>query len=228
MPAAAPPLPLAPVASPPPAAARAALVRRGLWLGYVGLLYNFVEAVVSLVAGIAAGSVSLIGFGVDAAIEFTAAITALWRLHGDEHEHRRERIEVRALRIIGGTLVVLACYVGWEAVQALRGAEVPRASIPGIVLAAASMLAMPLLGRAKRRVALALNSGALVIEAKQTSICAWLSGILLVGLVLNALLGWWWADPVAALLMVPLIGYEGLNGLRGRNPCGDGCAADYH
>jgi divalent metal cation (Fe/Co/Zn/Cd) transporter len=217
---AAAPLPLAPSAPP-----RGALVRRGLRLGYLGLAYNVVESAVGLAAGAASGSVSLLGFGADAAIESAASVAALWRLHADGDEARRERLERRALRLIGGAMCVLAAYVAWEAVGALRAREVPAASPVGIALAVASLTLMPVLARAKRRVALGLGSGALVIEAKQTSICAWLSAILLAGLALNALLGWWWADPVAALAMVPLIVREGMEGLRGRSPCGCGHGA---
>jgi divalent metal cation (Fe/Co/Zn/Cd) transporter len=205
-------------------AERARLVRRGLRLGYFGLTYNFVEAGVALAAGIAAGSVSLVGFGADAAIEFTSSISALWRLHADHDQARRERLERRTLRIIGVTLLALGAYVGWEAVEALREARAPEHSPVGIVIAALSLSIMPFLARAKRRVAFALGSGALVIESTQTSICAWLSAILLAGLGLNTLFGWWWADPVAALVMVPLIAREGFDGLRGKDPCGDGCA----
>jgi len=153
-----------------------------------------------------------------------SSAAALWRLHGDDRAEQRERIEGRALRLIGAMLLVLAAVVGWQAVDALRQREVAAASPVGILLATLSLLTMPLLGRAKRRVAEGLNSGALAAEATQTSLCAWLSGVLLGGLLLNAALGWWWADPVAALVMTPLIAREGINGLQGRNPCGDACA----
>ena len=218
------PVPIRPPATEP----RAALVRRGLVLGYLGLAYNIVEAGVGIVAGALSGSVSLLGFGVDAAIEFTSSLAALWRLHGDDHAARREQLERRALRLIGLTLLALAAYVALEALEALRERRAPEESPVGIGLAVASLLFMPWLARAKHRVAMALGSGALVIEAKQTSLCAWLAAILLAGLALNAAFGWWWADAVAALGMVPLIVAEGVNGLRGRHPCGDGCASDYH
>ena len=194
-------------------------VRRGLWLSYATLGYNCLETVIALVADHLAGSVALLAFGFDSLIELTASGTALWRLHSDhrvEVRHRNERI---ALRLIGACFVVLAIVVAWESVHTLWAREAPDESIPGILLAAASVVVMPLLARGKRRVALSMQSGALESEATQTMLCAWLSAILLLGLALNAALGWWWADPVAALLMVPIIGREGWEALQGRGAC---------
>ena len=207
----------------PLAPPRRALVRRSRQLNLLTLGYNSLEGIVALVAGLLAGSVALVGFGADSLIELAASGTALWRLRADADPHRRERAERAGLRVIGALFIALALYVAWDAASALLGRDAPHESIPGIVLAAASVIVMPLLARAKRRVALDLGSGTLAAEAQQTSLCAWLSAILLGGLVCNAALGWWWADPVAALVMVPIIGREGVEGVRGRSACGDDC-----
>lgn len=205
--------------NPAAAVARTRLVRRGLRLGYITVTYNSLEAVIALGAGVLAGSVALIGFGADSLIEVTAGVAALWRLRRDVEPVRREHAERLTLRIVGFCFLALAVYVTWDALGALVGREAPRESVTGIALAAVSLAVMPLLARAKRRVALAMGSGALVAEAKQTALCTWLSAILLGGLLLNALLGWWWADPVAALGMVPIIAREGWDGVRGRSAC---------
>jgi divalent metal cation (Fe/Co/Zn/Cd) transporter len=199
------------------ATARATLVHRGLWLNVATIAYNSAEGVIAIVAGWLAGSVALVGFGVDSVIELAASLAALWRLRADLDVVRRERAEQVALQLVGLSFLALAAYVGYEALRALVKQEAPRESTVGIVLAAASLVVMPMLARAKRRVARAMTSAALEAEATQTHICAWLSAILLAGLGLNAVLGWWWADPVAALAMVPLIVREGLEGVRGRH-----------
>ncbi len=204
-------------------AARAELVRRGLRLGYLTVGYNSLEAVIALLAGVLAGSVALVGSGADSLIEVTAGIAALWRLERDGDPVRRQHAERITHRIVGLCFLVLAVYITWDSLQTLIGREAPRESVTGIVLAAASLVVMPLLARAKRKVALAMHSGALVAEAKQTALCTWLSAILLGGLLMNATLGWWWADPVAALAMVPIIAREGWEGVRGRSACGDEC-----
>ena len=205
------------------ALARAGLVRRGLRLGYFTVIYNSLEGLIALGAGVLAGSVALIGFGADSLIEVTAGVAALWRLGRDIDPVQREHAERLTLRIVGSCFLVLAVYVTWDSLNALIGHEAPRESVTGIVLAAASLVVMPLLARAKRNVALAMRSGALVAEAKQTALCTWLSAILLGGLLLNALFGWWWADPVAALAMVPIIAREGWDGMQGRSACGEDC-----
>jgi divalent metal cation (Fe/Co/Zn/Cd) transporter len=195
------------------ALARPALIRRGLWLNYLTIGYNTIEAVVSLAAGLVAGSVALVGFGIDSAIEVTASLAAQWRLRSD-HPERRERAEQVTRRLIGGSFVVLAAYVTVDSTITLWQHEAPQPSVVGLGILALSVVVMPVLARAKRRVAQALASRALQAEAMQTSICAYLSVIALAGVALNTALGWWWADPVAALLMVPLITKEGLEGLR--------------
>lgn len=202
---------------------RARWVRRGRWLNAATIGYNSLEGFLAIGAGSIAGSIALVGFGVDSAIELAAGLIALWRLASDADPARRDRAERIAHRLIGASFLALAAYVGWESTTALWHREVPDESAVGIVLAAASLGIMPLLARAKRSVARRLASRSLESEATQTSMCMWLSAILLVGLSLNALFGWWWADPVAALGMVPILAREGLEGLRGKDPCRDGC-----
>lgn len=194
-------------------------VRRGRWLTWTTLLYNVAESVISLVAGVLAGSVALIGFGLDSVIEVSASGAAIWRLKHDADPHRRERAERTALRSIGWSFLALAAWVAFDAVRALVAAEPPDESPLGIAIAALSLVVMPALARAKRKVAATLSSSALTAEARQTDICFYLSALLLAGLALNAWLGWWWADPAAALAMVPLIAYEGLEAVKGRTTC---------
>ena len=200
------------------------MVRRGLALSYATALYNSLEGLIAIGAGVLAGSVALVGFGVDSAIELSASAVAIWRLRSDPDAQRRERSEGRTLRIVGVLFLVLALFVAADAARTLAYREAPRESVVGIALAALSLVVMPFLARAKRRVAVAMGSAALVAESRQTLICTYLSGILLGGLLLNAVAGWWWADPVAALAMVPFIAHEGREALRGRDACGDGCS----
>jgi divalent metal cation (Fe/Co/Zn/Cd) transporter len=199
--------------------ARQLAVQRGRRLEYVTVGWNSLEALASIVAGILAGSIALVGFGLDSVIETTSGSAMLWRLH---HRHERnaasrERAERIALRIIGVSFLALAVYVAVDAVHSLWTKEAPHESIPGIVIAILSLIAMPLLARAKRKVAATLNSGALHADSRQTDICAYLSAILLGGLVLNAMFGWWWADPFAGLAMAPIIAHEGFQALRGES-----------
>ncbi len=203
---------------------RAKLVSRGRKLEYFTIAYNSLEGLVAIVAGLVAGSIALVGFGFDSVIEVTSGATLLWRLHADTDEARRARVEAVTLRIVGACFLALAAYVSYDSVKSRVGREAPARSLPGIVLAIASLIVMPLLSRAKRRVARSIGSRALQADAKQTELCTYLSVILLGGLVLNALLGWWWADPIAALVMVPIIAREGVEALRGETCCeGSGC-----
>ena len=195
--------------------ARRALVRRGLLLNGVTLGYNTLEAAVSLLAGFAAGSVALIGFGADSLIEVSSALAAQWRLRLDTNTDRRDHAERTTLRIVGWCFIALALYVAADSAKTLWFREAPETSAAGMVVTALSVVVMPLLARAKRRVAGGLSSAALHADATQTSLCAYLSAITLGGLVLNAALGWWWADPVAALCMVPIIAKEGMAAVRG-------------
>jgi divalent metal cation (Fe/Co/Zn/Cd) transporter len=198
---------------------RPALVRRGLWLNYLTIGYNTIEAIVSVAAGLVAGSVALIGFGVDSGIEVTASLAAQWRLRSDLDPERRERVERITHRIIGGSFLALAAYITVDSVTTLWQQEAPDPSVPGVIILVLSVVVMPVLARAKRRVAVALESRALESDAMQTSICAYLSVIALAGVALNTFVGWWWADPVAAIAMVPIVVREGLEGVRDESEC---------
>jgi divalent metal cation (Fe/Co/Zn/Cd) transporter len=198
---------------------RSALVRRGLLLNYLTIGYNTLEAIVSVGAGLVSGSVALVSFGVDSGIEVTSSLAAHWRLRADIDPERRERVERITHRIIGWSFLALAGYVVWESVMTLSRREAPEASPVGLAVLILSVLLMPLIAHASRKVARALGSRALEADAAQTSLCAYLSIIALAGVGLNAALGWWWADPVAALGMVPIITKEGLEGVRGEADC---------
>lgn len=202
---------------------RPALIRRGRYLEYFTIGYNSLEGLIAVGAGLIAGSVALVGFGFDSLIEVTSGAALLWRLHADVDEVRRERVEAISLRIVGACFLVLAIYVSYDSIKSLIRREAPEESLVGIVLAAVSLVIMPLLVRAKRNVARAVNSAALMADSKQTALCTYLSAILLGGLLLNALVGWWWADPVAALIMVPIILNEGVEALRGETCCDNAC-----
>jgi len=198
---------------------REALARRGRRLQYLTISWNSAECLVALTAGFLAGSVALVGFGFDSAIEVTSGLAALWRLAHDADVEARERAEHRALRVIGVCFLLLAVYVAYDSAAVLVTRRAPAPSTIGIVLAALSLIVMPTLVHFKRRVAGELRSGALEAEARQTRVCAYLSAILVVGLGLNAAFGLWWADPVAALGMTPLIAREGVDAVRGRTCC---------
>jgi divalent metal cation (Fe/Co/Zn/Cd) transporter len=204
------------------AASRSILVSRGRKLEYFTIIYNSLEGLIAIGSGLIAGSIALVGFGFDSLIEVISGSVLLWRLYADVNEARRERVEAISLRIVGVCFMMLAAYVSFDSIKSLVRSEAPEESLPGIILAAVSLIVMPLLVRAKRRVARGINSGALMADSKQTELCTYLSAILLAGLVLNALLGWWWADPLAALIMVPIIVKEGIEGLRGETCCDEG------
>src|SRR5580765_8288543 len=197
------------------AVTRAAAVVRGRRVEYFTIAWNTLEGLVAVAAGAIAGSISLVGFGVDSFIEVTSGVVLLWRMSVDEDLHRRERNEKRALRIVGVCFLGLAAYITSESVRDLLSKRPPEQSVPGIVLACASLIVMPLLSKAKRKVGYELGSAAMHADAKQTEFCTCLSAILLLGLLLNVFFAWWWADPVAALIMVPVIAKEGIDGLRG-------------
>ncbi len=202
---------------------RNTLVRRGLWLNYATIGFCCLEAVVSLTAGFAAGSVALVGFGADSLIEVISGGAAQWRLRSDFDPTRRDRAERLTARIIGWSFLALGAYVLADSGQSLWLRERPATSVAGILMLIASVIVMPILARAKRRVAHGMTSGALKADAAQSSLCAYLSAIALAGVVLNAILGWWWADPIAALAMVPIIAKEGIEGARGEAQCDDCC-----
>ena len=198
-------------------AIRTLVVQRGRRLEYLTICWNSLEAVFAIGAGAIAGSIALVGFGVDSVIEVSSGAIMLWRLVSGEH---RERL---ALKLIGISFIALAAYVTFDAVKSLWFREVPDATYAGIAIAALSLIVMPLLARAKRKVAADLNSGAMLADSRQTDICAYLSGILLAGLGINMMFGWWFADPIAALVMVPIIASEGIHGLRVQSCCENEC-----
>jgi divalent metal cation (Fe/Co/Zn/Cd) transporter len=204
---------------------RADSLRRGRFLEYLTIVWNILEGIVSVGAGLLAGSIALVGFGFDSFIESASGGALLWRLHLD-HPERREQAEKLALKIIGVSFLLLASYVTFDAVKSLIKREPPEATYLGIGIAALSLVVMPLLARAKRRIAKDIHSHAMEADARQTDICSYLSAILLGGLLLNATFAWWWADPVAALVMIPIIVKEGIQALRGET-CGD-CHADFN
>jgi divalent metal cation (Fe/Co/Zn/Cd) transporter len=198
---------------------RQAFARRGRQLEYFTIAWNTLEGLVAVISGAMAGSVSLLGFGIDSLIEVTSGSTLLWRMSVDADEEKRERNEKLSLRIVGVCFLALAVYVAYESASDLLSRRRPEHSIPGIALACVSLIVMPLLSRAKKKVGNSLSSAAMHADAKQTDFCAYLSAILLVGLVLNAGLGWWWADPVAALIMAPIIAKEGIDGMKAQTCC---------
>ena len=208
-------------ASAPAAVDRTALIARGRRLEYFTIAWNGFEAAVALVSGLLAGSIALVGFGLDSVVETISAGILLWRLGAEDDPLRRARTERTAHRMVGICFLLLATYVAVESLRALWTKAQPARSIPGIMIALAAVVVMPLLGRAKRRVAAQMGSRALHADSRQADFCAYLSAILLAGLLLHALWGWWWADPVAALVMTPIIAREGVQGLRGEG-CDDG------
>jgi len=191
----------------------ATIVRGARKLEFFTLAWNLVEAAVAIGSGAVADSAALIAFGIDSLIESSSGVILLWRLHDGDRGEARER---RALWLVGLSFLALAAYVAWDATQALIGKTPPDVSLAGIVLAILSLIVMPLLAARKRRLAAVLRSRALHADSRQSNLCAILSGILLGGLSLNALWGWWWADPVAGLLMTPIIIREGLEALKGQ------------
>jgi divalent metal cation (Fe/Co/Zn/Cd) transporter len=193
-------------------------VRISLWLVVSTMAYNVVEGVIALWAGTQADSIALLGFGLDSFIESAAAAVLLWRLAVEARGANPETIESseqRVHRFVGGTFMALALYVLVHASWTLWRREAPVESVIGIILAAASLVVMPLVSWGKFHAAKAISSAALRSEAKETLACSYLSFTLLLGLVANAMASWWWADPIAALLMVPWLVKEGIEGLRG-------------
>jgi len=196
--------------------------RIALWLVTLTLAYNVLEGAVALWFGTAADSIALVGFGLDSVIEMAASAVLLWRLRletrGADAE-RLERTEHRAHRFVGATFLALAIYIGVQSTRTLLGAETPAESLVGIVLAGLSLVVMPLVAWGKLRAAREMGSAALRAEARETLACSYLSFTLLLGLGANAIVGWWWADPVAALLMIPWLVREGKEGLSGEGYC---------
>jgi divalent metal cation (Fe/Co/Zn/Cd) transporter len=204
----------------PGRAERSRLLSRVRLLAWLGNAWHLVEFAIALGAGLAAGSIALVGFGIDSLIEAFAGFVILWRFGRARHES--DRAEVLAQRLIAGSFFVLAVYVTVEALRTLVAAEHPGTSWVGIGLAAFTALTMPLLAGAKRRVGRGLGSAATVKEGSQSMVCAYLSVALLVGLLANALAGWWWADPLAALFIGAIAAREGMATWRGEGCC-DAC-----
>lgn len=179
---------------------------RAVWLAWATIAWNVVEAAVSIWAGLAAGSTALVGFGIDATIETLAATVVLWQLWDQDLAEAREQ---RALRLIGISFFLLAAYIAVESVRDLLTVSEPETSGVGIAITGLSLLVMPGLALAKRRVGQAMDNAVVLADAQETLLCAWLSAIVLAGLALNAVFGWWWADPVAALGVAYLAVGEG-------------------
>ena len=201
-----------------------ALHRRGLVLAGLTIGWNVVEAVVAITAGIAAASIALVGFGFDSTIEVGSAVVVVWQFRGEARGGYDEARERLALRLIAVSFFVLAAYVVAESARDLLFAGVEsEESAVGIVLAALSLVVMPVLAVAKRRTASGLGSPTLRADAAETMLCSWLSAVLLVGLLLNASVGWWWADPLAAIAIAALAAKEGVEAWRGESCDADGC-----
>jgi divalent metal cation (Fe/Co/Zn/Cd) transporter len=195
---------------------RARLGRRARWLAGASVAYNVLEACVAVMAGLVAGSVALVGFGLDSVVEVSSGLIVLWQFRHAMPETR----ERRALRLMAIAFFALAAYVTVESVRDLfSAAREPAPSRVGIALAVASLIVMPVLCRAQRRTGRALRSATVVADSTQTLLCTYLSAVLLVGLVLNATLGWGWADPIAGLIIACVAAREGLQAWRGTGCC---------
>jgi divalent metal cation (Fe/Co/Zn/Cd) transporter len=209
---------LLPLVAPPPlkpTAERVALGRRARWLAGASVSYNVVEAIVAISAGAVSGSVALVGFGLDSVVEVASGLIILWQFRHPLPETR----ERRALRLIALSFFGLAAYVAVESVRSLASGSEPDSSSVGIGLAIASLVVMPLLSTAQRRTGRALGSNAVVADGTQTLLCTYLSAVLLVGLVLNATLGWFWADPIAGLIIAIVALREGIQAWQGKGCC---------
>jgi divalent metal cation (Fe/Co/Zn/Cd) transporter len=194
------------------------LQRRARGLARLGLAWHVVEAAWAIAAGIVAGSVALVGFGADSLVEVLAGVVLLWRFGASRAGSAGA--ERRAQQLIALSFGLIAVYITADAARSLIGGHEPAESAPGIALAAIALVTMPLLARAKTRVARRLHSSATASEARQTVLCAYLSAALLAGLLANAALGWWWADPVAGLVIAGAAAREGREAWRGRACCG--------
>lgn len=181
------------------------------------IAWNLVEAIVALLSGLVAGSVSLIGFGFDSLIEVTSGVAVLWRMNMDADAARREATEKRSLRVVGVSFFGLAIYVTADAVYSLLARDTPDPSLSGIAITAISAVLMPLLSRAKRRVGRELGSRTVLADSRQTDFCAYLSWIVLAGLLLHTFADIWWTDAVAALLLVPFMAREGIQAFKGES-----------
>jgi divalent metal cation (Fe/Co/Zn/Cd) transporter len=194
------------------------LARRIRLLVAATISYNVVEAAVAIAAGAVASSAALLGFGLDSVIEVSSAAAVAWQFATRDHDQREARERV-ALRVIAASFFALAAFVGADAIRALAGAGQARPSAAGIVLAAVSLVIMTVLSALQRRAGRQLGSASAVADSRQTLLCSYLSGVLLLGLAANAVLGWWWADPVAALVIAVYAVREGREAWRGRSCC---------
>jgi divalent metal cation (Fe/Co/Zn/Cd) transporter len=201
----------------PPRPERDQLVRRARFLAWLGISWHAVESAIAVGAGIAAGSIALVGFGADSVVESIAGFVLIWRFGGQRHASNDA--EERAYRLIAISFWLIAAYVGVEAVRQLAGGSHPETSWVGIGLAAVTLATMPPLARAKANVAEQLHSAATKAEGRQNMLCAYLSAGLLIGLGANALLGWWWADPITALVIAGVAVREGREAWRGEACC---------
>jgi divalent metal cation (Fe/Co/Zn/Cd) transporter len=203
-------------------ATRTDLIQRGERLEYFTILWNSIEGLLSVGAGIAAGSIALVGFGLDSFIEVASGSALLWRMKADRDVERRERVERISLRVVGFCFLALAAYVAIDSVHSLLQRTGPERSILGIAIGVASLFVMPLLARAKRNVGKAIDSPAMIADSQQTQFCTYLSAVLVAGLLLNFFFGWWWSDSVAGMVMVPIIANEGIEAVRGKQcSCGE-------
>jgi divalent metal cation (Fe/Co/Zn/Cd) transporter len=202
--------------------ARGVQARLALRYEFFTVGWNAIEGIVAIGLGVLAGSIALVGFGVDSFIEVSSGAIMLWRLWSERNGEPMDEIKERlAIRLIGVSFLALAAYVVWQAAVDLLTASPPDASPLGVILAALSLVVMPWLARQKRRIARTLNSGALAADSTQTLVCTYLSAILLVGLAANAVAGWWWADPIAALAMSAFIVREGYAAITKQDVCCD-------
>lgn len=197
-------------------ASRTRQLQRGILLEYLTVGWNIIEGIVAVASGTLSGSIALVGFGIDSFIETSSGGILLWRLHAEHRGHSAERVERVALKLVGISFLLLAAYVAFDCTKSLMRHEAAERSLLGIAIAVLSLIVMPWLASEKRKTAGSLQSSALRADSRQTSLCAYLSFILLAGLLLNALLGWWWADPIAGLCMVPIIINEGREALQGK------------
>jgi divalent metal cation (Fe/Co/Zn/Cd) transporter len=202
------------------AVTRSQHLQRGILLEYLTIGWNVIEGLVAVGSGALSGSIALVGFGIDSFIETSSGVILLWRLRAEHRGQDSRKLERTAQKLVGVSFMLLTAYVAFDSIKALVERDAPERSLVGIAVAVLSLIAMPWLAFQKRKAAGNLNSAALRADSRQTSLCAYLSVILLGGLLLNALLSWWWADPLAALAMVPIIANEGLKAFKGET-CSD-------
>ena len=191
------------------------LYRKGLFLEYFTVIYNILEATVSIIFGSIAGSIALVGFGLDSVVESLSGLILIWRLrhHGRVSVEAEERIEERARKLVGATFFILGAYILYESIEKLATAEISQPSLPGIIIAVLSIIIMPVLTWHKYKTGKQINSKALIADSRETLACAFLSVALLLGLGLNYLFGFWQADPIAGLIIVVFLFREGREAL---------------